>query len=246
MTHEIIPDVKHDVSEEETISMIRAVLHAEPAASAAPRTLAGRDPDGAETARRATDAPPYKCAAAFAPLAPPETPKRRATDHPEPAAAPEAPSRTRWLGLRRPVRAVAAGLRLPLRAPLRLPRRVKPRHGLYALGLLIVVLRPHWVLLAALAVLAVVMGAFLAFGAEKVWHGVLAGLTRMEARNPDRATRWRARLDRMACRWDAILDLFPDGMVDALYMPDLQQMQTADAAWTDAMDKRLHQMVREG
>ena len=119
------------------------------------------------------------------------------------------------------------------------------RHLALASLALLVVLRPHWFVVTGALVVALIVGAFMLFGSDRIWRMVLAHLARVEARNPDRAAVLRTRLDRFACRWDAILDFFPDGMVDGLYMPDLQAMQDGEAAHTEAMAARLERMVHE-
>ncbi|MEX0309751.1 MAG: hypothetical protein AB3N17_05825, partial [Tateyamaria sp.] len=110
---------------------------------------------------------------------------------------------------------------------------------------LLVVVRPHWFVLAAVLLLVAVTLTFLTFGADRIWRTLSAVLTRIEARDSVRATLLRDRLDRFACRWDAVLDLFPDGMVDGLYMPDLQALQQAEIDHQNVVARRLDRMVQE-
>ena len=100
--------------------------------------------------------------------------------------------------------------------------RPATRHVVLAAGALMLVVRPHWVVMGAVALVAMVLGAFLIAGPDRIWRAVLARLSALEARDPKRAMRVRTRLDRLACRWDAILDRFPEGWVHGLYMPDVQ------------------------
>ena len=67
----------------------------------------------------------------------------------------------------------------------------------------------------------------------------------MDARNPVRGVLLREHMDRFACGWDSSLDRFPDGMVDGLYMPDLQAMESAEAAHSYAMAQRLARMAHD-
>jgi len=39
--------------------------------------------------------------------------------------------------------------------------------------------------------------------------------------------------------WDGILDRFPEGTVDGLYLPDFGELAAADDRHTEAMDRRL-------
>ncbi|MEL6467949.1 MAG: hypothetical protein AAFQ58_23550 [Pseudomonadota bacterium] len=223
MTYTLIPGQSHAADEEETLSMIRSVLTEDMAQTAdpAPRTETPAQP-------------------AFVDRTTPDNQRRRAADLPE-LEAQEAPAkapRTPLLGSLRN--------RLAQRAEALRAFRPTTRHLAIVSALLLVVLRPHWFVIGAVLMLALIIAAFMILGPDRIWRGVVAGLDRIAARNPARATRLRQRLDRFAYRWDAVLDLFPEGMVDALYMPDLQGLQDADAAHTDAMDQRLTRMAHDG
>ncbi|MEO9572938.1 MAG: hypothetical protein ABJ263_05100 [Tateyamaria sp.] len=110
---------------------------------------------------------------------------------------------------------------------------------------LLVVVRPHWFVIGGSLLLGSVAGIFLVFGSDRIWRGVVSYLRRIDARDPVRGVLLRERMDWWACRWDAVLDHFPDGMVDGLYMPDLQAMETAEAAHTYAMAQRLARMAHD-
>lgn len=84
----------------------------------------------------------------------------------------------------------------------------------------LVVQYPYWVLGAVAAWFMLAIGAFLTIGADRVWTALewlVHGYARMR---PSAAVGTYAWLDSVAFRWDAVLDCFPDGMVDSLYMPD--------------------------
>jgi len=45
--------------------------------------------------------------------------------------------------------------------------------------------------------------------------------------------------DHLSVAWDGILDRFPEGTVDGLYLPDFGELAAADDRHTEAMDRRL-------
>ena len=49
-------------------------------------------------------------------------------------------------------------------------------------------------------------------------------------------------LDDFAMCWDAILDRFPEGTVDALYMPDFGELAAADVRHDAVMERRLESL----
>ncbi|MEP4196444.1 MAG: hypothetical protein ABJL99_12505 [Aliishimia sp.] len=87
-----------------------------------------------------------------------------------------------------------------------------------------------------------VIGSFLFFGSERVWNAVSRGLTRYEARAPKRAAKLLDRLDAFAVHWDALLDRFPEGSVEGLYMPDFAHYETEQQSRDAAVDARLERM----
>ncbi|MEX0370077.1 MAG: hypothetical protein AB3N09_05550 [Tateyamaria sp.] len=225
MKYTLIPGESQTATEEETMSMIRSVLSEEEAPKpTAPKMVAA-------AAKRAFVARSVEAA-----------PRRRSSDLPPLAAsddvpAPKQPKRTRSFS------------RL-MAAPMHLIARVRAFHpttrqlALVSMALLVVV-RPHWFVLGAVLVLVAVTLTFLTFGADRIWRALSAVLTRIEARDNVRAAVLRDRLDRFACRWDAVLDLFPEGMVDGLYMPDLQALQQAEIDHQNVVARRLDRMVQE-
>ncbi|WP_299146875.1 hypothetical protein [uncultured Tateyamaria sp.] len=166
------------------------------------------------------------------------TPRRRTDDLPEIAQQEE----ERPAKPRRPVLRMDALARTVARI-----RAFRPstRHLAIVSTLLLVVVRPHWFVIAAVLIVTLVVGVFLLIGSDRIWRGIVARLARIEVANPERAARLRTRLDRFACRWDAILDMFPDGMVDSLYMPDLQEAEDAEAQHADAVAARMRRMAEE-
>lgn len=230
MTYTLMPGKPCTASEEETLSTIRSVLteHIEP------------EPKSRTFARKKAVAQPEAKATAFVERTTEANPRRRSDDLPAletvQETAPRKPARRKSMNVSRLVTAPLAWLRA---------FRPSTRHLAVVSSLLLLVVRPHWFVIGAVLMLATVIGAFLILGSERIWRAVTAGLARVEARDPARATELRNRLDRFACRWDTVLDILPDGMADGLYMPDLQAMQNADAAHTTAMEERLNRMVHD-
>ena len=40
-------------------------------------------------------------------------------------------------------------------------------------------------------------------------------------------------------KWDAVLDRFPEGTVDGLYLPDFGEMAAAETRYDEALDRRF-------
>ncbi|APX12567.1 hypothetical protein [Tateyamaria omphalii] len=226
MKYTLIPGQSHTASEEETMSMIRSVLT-----------------DDTDTVPAQADPTPAVVRRAFVEKTTAPIPRRRAEDLPDLAEAEDAsvprPRLTSRIAkaLLRPVSGLAARIRT---------FQPTTRHIALALSALLFVLRPHWFVIGAVLAVMLSAGTFLLLGADRIWRGVLAWLDRVEARDPARATDLRVKLDTFAYRWDAVLDIFPDGMVDSLYMPDFQAMQRADIDHQQVVSDRLSRMAHEG
>lgn len=123
--------------------------------------------------------------------------------------------------------------------------RPTPKHIALAVFALVLVFRPHWVLLSVALTLFVTIGAFVCFGADRVWGMLMIAFQRFSQRRPEQAVRLSSKMDAFALRWDALLDRFPEGSVDGLYLPDFQTLSTRDDAHAEAMDARLAQMRSE-
>lgn len=117
--------------------------------------------------------------------------------------------------------------------------RPTPKQVILACLVLVVLLRP-WLMVGLLfGVVALLLGLFLALGYDGFWRRAM-GLGRWYAgRNPARAVALHARLDAFAMRWDAVLDRFPEGTVDGLYLPDFGEMASADARHDAALARRF-------
>ncbi|MEP3055629.1 hypothetical protein [Ascidiaceihabitans sp.] len=123
--------------------------------------------------------------------------------------------------------------------------RPTPKHVVLAVFALLLLLRPHWVLLSLALALFLTIGAFVCFGADRMWGMLMVAFQRFSQRRPEQAARLGSKMDAFALRWDALLDRFPEGSVDGLYLPDFQAFSTRDDAHAEAMNARLAQMRSE-
>lgn len=124
--------------------------------------------------------------------------------------------------------------------------RPKPAHIALGLLALVVLMRP-WLVIGLLALTGFILAAvFLIAGYDGFWHGVMRSNRWYAKRRPERAAVILARLDRFAMRWDAVLDRFPEGTVDGLYLPDFGDMDAAERRHSEAMDRRLSGLQGKG
>lgn len=245
MQYEPIPGQPQHATEEETMAIIRAVLteDEEPKSNRKSARLARQKCGSADVDWNA-EVPSGDSTGSFFTRSSGATLRRRADDLPQLAEVePETPQpkRTPWAAPRisRAGRTVA-----PAFCRIRSFRPTARQLALVCLALLVVV-RPTWFVIGAALLLGTVACLFLLLGSDRIWRAVVSYLRRVDARDPVRGVLLRERLDWWACRWDAVLDRFPDGMVDGLYMPDLQGMETAEAAHTYAMAQRLARMAHD-
>lgn len=120
--------------------------------------------------------------------------------------------------------------------------RPTPKHMIVAALLVLVFFRPWLVLGIVLLSLLVFIGVFLILGYDGFWQRGMAIARWYAQRNPDRAFEMHSRLDQFAMKWDAVLDKFPDGTVDGLYLPDFQEIEAAEKRHEAALDRRLKDM----
>lgn len=124
--------------------------------------------------------------------------------------------------------------------------RPTAKHVAFAAIALFVFMRP-WLVFGLLAFFIIVMiGVFLIAGYDGFWHGVVKVSRWYATRRPSRAAILHARLDSFAVRWDAILDRFPEGTVDGLYLPDFAELASADARHDEVVERRLAGMQEKG
>ncbi|MFK7838583.1 MAG: hypothetical protein AB8B60_20455 [Sulfitobacter sp.] len=123
--------------------------------------------------------------------------------------------------------------------------RPKPKHLILGSLALLVLLRPWLVIGILFFSVFVMVGVFLILGYDGFWRRAM-GLGRWYARRrPSRAAELHRKLDSIAMKWDAVLDRFPEGSVDGLYLPDFGDMATADVRHDEALDRRFANL-REG
>ncbi|KEJ87807.1 hypothetical protein [Sulfitobacter donghicola] len=124
--------------------------------------------------------------------------------------------------------------------------RPTPAHMAIGAILLLVLFRP-WLVFGLLFLFALIMvGVFLILGYDGFWQSVMKISRWYANRRPERAAAMHQRLDRFAVRWDAILDRFPEGTVDGLYLPDFGELASADSRHDKAMERRLDGLQKEG
>lgn len=165
-------------------------------------------------------------------IAPPE---------PQPAGRPAKPlGRGRRAAAKSPVRS-DGGRIATIKAAL-LGYRPTPRHIVIASAALVILFRPWLVVGVAFLSLFILTGVFLILGYDGFWRRAM-GLARWYARrHPSRAVELHRKLDTFAMKWDAILDRFPEGTVDGLYLPDFGDLAEAESKHDAALDRRFSEM----
>jgi len=123
--------------------------------------------------------------------------------------------------------------------------RPAPKHIVYAAFGLLLLFRP-WLVAGLLFLgLFIMIGVFLILGYDGFWKRAMGFARWYAKRRPERAAEMHRKLDGFAMRWDAILDWFPEGSVDSLYLPDFGNLATADARHDKALERRFASL-REG
>lgn len=226
----------------DSLSAIRSILTEEEAP--APRKSFGRASDPAPEAPQPTEAPARK-AQAF--------PRLRPAD-PAPTTTLAAKPAKRGLSLRRKASAATKPAPAAQPRPAAQPavqgdegglmdriKSYRPTPAHIALGAfaLLVLFRPWLVIGLTVLSVIILIGVFLIVGYDGFWKGVMKLGRWYSARRPERAVILNARLDRFAMKWDAILDRFPEGSVDGLYLPDFGELAMADKRHAEAMERRL-------
>jgi hypothetical protein len=111
--------------------------------------------------------------------------------------------------------------------------------------LLLVYFRPWLVVSILLLWVFLVAGIFLMLGYDGFWRRSMKAARWYAKRRPARAVELHRKLDAFAMKWDAVLDRFPEGTVDGLYLPDFRAAEHAQVQQDAAIDRRLSQ-IREG
>ena len=107
------------------------------------------------------------------------------------------------------------------------------------------VLFPRLTLFALVTVVTLLLLSIYIAGGEQIFRGIVLALHDLAETDPRRAVRLRAKIDRFITGWDSVLDRFPAGTVDRLYMPDFQAI-SYDEARNEARLKERLERLREG
>jgi len=117
--------------------------------------------------------------------------------------------------------------------------RPSRRSVMIASAVLFVLLFPWLVFWTVFLSVFVLVGVFLALGHDGFWLRVTDLVQAYTSRFPERAGPLHRKLDAFAMKWDTILDRFPDGSVDGLYMPDFNDLAQAESRYDAALDRRF-------
>ena len=182
--------------------------------------------------------------AAIAPLPEADAPK----DGPRPVTA---PSKAELRAAKRAAKASAAstgaGDGILGRAKARvLGYRPTPKHIVLACLALLIVFRP-WLVLGLLFLTGFIVTAiFLILGYDGFWRRTMGAARWYARRRPARSVELHRKLDTFAMKWDAVLDRFPEGSVDGLYLPDFGDLAEAEARHDAVLDRRFDSLRENG
>ncbi len=117
--------------------------------------------------------------------------------------------------------------------------RPTSKHIVFACIGLLIFFRP-WLILGIIFLSGfVITGIFLILGYDGFWRRAM-GLARWYARRrPERSAELHRKLDSFAMKWDGVLDRFPEGSVDGLYLPDFGDLADVEARHDAALDRRF-------
>jgi hypothetical protein len=142
-----------------------------------------------------------------------------------------------------PRRRPSDGLRARIRA---IGYRPRPMHVVLLCLALLVLFRPWLVAGVLFLMLLTLTGVFLTLGYDGFWRRAMA-LARWHARrDPARSVELHRRLDSFAVRFDALLDRFPEGTVDGLYLPDFGDLAESEARHDATLDRRFETLRESG
>lgn len=123
------------------------------------------------------------------------------------------------------------------------PRPFLGKHHIVMLAVIVLMaFRPGLVFsVAAIWFLGMAL-LFVVAGPTRVWKAVgwtVNSYGKFNKPHADAILDW---LDDVAVRWDAVLDRFPDGLVDGLYMPDFANLEELSAAHDAVLEDRLKRL----
>ncbi|MGC1497181.1 MAG: hypothetical protein WA790_15330 [Sulfitobacter sp.] len=124
--------------------------------------------------------------------------------------------------------------------------RPTTKHIVFACLGSLIFFRP-WLILGILFMSAfAITGIFLILGYDGFWRRAM-GLARWYARRrPARSAELHRKLDSFAMKWDGVLDRFPEGSVDGLYLPDFGDLADVEARHDAALDRRFEGLRENG
>ncbi len=143
-----------------------------------------------------------------------------------------------------------------LKAEEKEPRRVKNQkpaptrllgtgHIIALAVIVLVAFQPGLVATVVFLWFAITVALFLFCGADRIWRAISWVVQAYSARNKAGADALLDWLDTVAVRWDSVLDRFPDGLVESLYMPDFANLEKLEEDYDKALDDRLERMHRQ-
>ena len=107
---------------------------------------------------------------------------------------------------------------------------------------MLIYFRP-WLILGVLILSTLLIaGVFLILGYDGFWQRAMTMARWYAQRHPQRAAELHRKLDGFAMKWDAILDRFPEGSVDGLYLPDFGDAAAAEDRNNAVIDRRFSQL----
>jgi hypothetical protein len=121
----------------------------------------------------------------------------------------------------------------------RISWRPTPEQIVVASLVLLLLFRPFLVLGVLFVGLLLICGLFLALGYDGFWLTAMRLARWHAARQPEKAAALHRRIDAFAMRWDAVLDRFPEGSVDGLYLPDFGELARSETGEDPILDRRL-------
>lgn len=107
---------------------------------------------------------------------------------------------------------------------------------------LLLLLKPYFVIGWAAAVVTGVVVCYVVWGSDVFWWRVLSGYRWMKRRFPRSARRLRVRGYVLAKRWNRGVRRLPPPLANALKSPDLRAMAAADAAHHAVLSARLSRL----
>ena len=245
------PDADNGELDAHSLSAIRSILTEEE--PAAPRRVRGK-----HTATPKHEPVPRSKAEAL-----PEIQAAEAPATPASSKGTSAKSRS-FFGVSFGRKAAALGQAPKAQSPeIKTPRRVEPAasvgliekvrsyrptraHLVFAAFAALILFR-LWLVFGILFLIGFIMvGVLLITGYDGFWQGIIRISRWYTKRRPERAEAVYQKLDRFAVRWDAILDRFPEGTVDGLYLPDFGELATVDQRHEEAMDRRMAGLSENG